>query len=456
MRNLPRPVFLYAILLLTAILYFQPNANAQTSERPNVIFIYADDLGYGDLGCYGATSIQTPYLDQMAEKGIRFTNFYVTSPVCSPSRSALLTGRYQVKSGITRVFFPNSLQGIDADEYTMAEMFKDAGYTTGLIGKWHLGHLPPFLPMEHGFDYWFGLPYSNDMEWAPRKDPPLPLMRDTQIISQPAHQPTLTQRYTSEAINFIARNSDAPFFLYLPHTFPHKPLHVSAEYKGTSAYETYGDVVAELDRSVGEVLKALESFGIAENTLVVFSSDNGPASKGGGMTGGLRGHKATTFEGGIKVPTIAYWPGKIPVGKVVQDPLIMTDWLPTFTSLAGGALPKDRDYDGQNITTVLFDGATLDNRTFYFYFNETLRAIRSGDWKYMRPVLDNPYRQRLEPHGPLLFNLKEDPNETKNLIEVFPEKAEELAAQMKAFEQQIAPVPEPKLKAVPFDDPRQK
>lgn len=424
--------------------------------RPNVIFIYADDLGYGDLSCYGADSIHTPYLDQMAAQGMRFTNFYVTSPVCSPSRAGLLTGRYQVRSGITRVFFPNSLQGIDTSEYTMAEMFRDAGYTTGIIGKWHLGHLPPFLPMEHGFDYWFGLPYSNDMEWKPRKDPPLPLMRNGKIISQPAHQPTLTQRYTAEAINFIGRHREKPFFLYIPHTFPHKPLHVSAEYKGTSPYGKYGDVVQELDRSVGEILKTLEAFGLSENTLVVFSSDNGPSAKGGGKTGGLRGHKATTFEGGIKVPTIAFWPGQIKARQVNTTPLIMTDWLPTFTQLAGGNLPQDRPYDGTDIADQLFGQGELQDRTFYFYFNESLRTVRSGDWKYMRPVRNNPYRQMMEPHGTLLFNLSEDPGETKNLLSAFPEKAKQLEEKIMAFERQIQPLPDPKIKVIPFDDPRKK
>jgi arylsulfatase A-like enzyme len=447
----------WTLFFLTALGWVLPGqAQNPASAPPNVIFIYADDLGYGDLSCYGADSIHTPYLDQMAAEGIRFTNFYVTSPVCSPSRTGLLTGRYQVRSGVTRVFFPNSLQGIDSTEYTMAEMFRDAGYATGIIGKWHLGHLPPFLPMAHGFDYWFGIPYSNDMEWKPRKDPPLPLMRNGKIISQPAHQPTLTQRYTTEAINFIARHREQPFFLYIPHTFPHKPLHVSAEYAGTSPYGKYGDVVQELDRSVGDVLEALSAFGIAENTLVVFSSDNGPAAKGGGKTGGLRGHKATTYEGGIKVPALAWWPGKIKPAQDIAEPLLMTDWLPTFAQLAGSALPEGRPCDGRDISEWLFDKGQPQSRDFFFYFNEHLRTIRSGDWKYMRPVLNNPYRQHLEPHGPMLFNLAKDPNETTNLIEDFPEKARELEQRMAAFEHQIQPVPEPKLKAVPFDDPRNK
>lgn len=445
--------FLFLMLVLSSGLSF--NLTAQKS--PNVIFIYADDLGYGDLSCYGADSIHTPHLDQMAAQGIRFTDFYATSPICSPSRISLLTGRYQVRAGITRVFFPNSLQGIDSTEYTMAEMFKSKGYTTGMVGKWHLGHLPPFLPRQHGFDDWFGLPYSNDMTWKPRKDPPLPLMRNEKIIAQPAHQPTLTQRYTTEAINFISLHRDQPFFLYMPHTFPHKPLFVSAEYENTSALGKYGDVVQELDRSVGKILMVLNQLGIAENTLVIFSSDNGPALKGGGKTGGLRGHKATTFEGGIRVPTLAYWPGTIKPGKVIKTPAIMNDWLPTFADLIGATLPDDLLLDGKDISALLLrNEEKAEARNFFFYFNETLRAVRSGNWKLKLAVNNNPYRQRLNAHEDLLFDLSIDPNETHNLAKEKPQIVQSLKELMNQFENNLGQVPAPKLKAVPFDDPRKK
>jgi len=448
----PYLLIFYLVSLLTVTC--TSNINKEVKRKPNVIFIYADDLGYGDLSCYGADSIHTPYLDAMAKNGIKFTNFYSTSPICSPSRTGLLTGRYQVRAGVTRVFFPNSLQGLDTAEYTMAEMFKENGYVTGIIGKWHLGHLPEFLPMEQGFDYWFGLPYSNDMTWKPRKDPPLPLMRNGEIIDQPTHQQTLTQRYTTEAFNFIARNREKPFFLYIPHTFPHKPLYVSAEYQGTSKFGKYGDVVQELDRSVGEILQALETFGLSENTLVVFSSDNGPTAKGGGLTGGLRGHKATTFEGGIKVPTLAMWKGEIKAGQNISTPAIMTDWLPTFAAITGAQLPKDIPLDGQDISSLLFEGEDDTERDFYFYFNEELRAVRAGKWKYKKAVLENPYRQRLEEHGDLLFNLEEDPNETTNLAASQPEKLKEMQTKMEDFIKNLGEVPAPKLKEVPFDDPR--
>ena len=424
--------------------------------NPNVIFIYADDLGYGDLSCYGSDSIATPYLDQMAADGIKFTNFYTTSPICSPSRAGLLTGRYQVRSGITRVFFPNSLQGIDRSEYTMAELFKENGYTTGLIGKWHLGHLPEYLPNQHGFDYWFGLPYSNDMEWKPRKDPPLPLMRNGEVIAQPVNQKELTQRYSAEAKYFIAKNHKEPFFLYLAHTFPHTPLYVSAEYEGTSSLGKYGDVVQELDRSVGEVLQALKDFNLDENTIVVFSSDNGPVPKAGGSTGGLRGQKATTWDGGIKVPTILQWKAKIAGNQTNETPLIMTDWLPTFASIIKAKLPETT-LDGVDISGHLLEGKDLGDRNLYWYFNEDLRAVRAGKWKYKKAILENPYLQKaLEPHEAALFDLENDPNETINLASRMPEKVEEMERLMQDFQKSLGPLPDPKLEAVPFDDPRKK
>lgn len=424
------------------------------SSPPNVVFIYADDLGYGDLSCYDADSIDTPYLDQMAADGMRFTNFYSTSPICSPSRTGLLTGRYQVREGVTRVFFPNSLQGLDTAAFTMAEMFRAQGYATGIVGKWHLGHLPEYLPMNQGFDYWFGLPYSNDMEWEPRNDPPLPLMRNLAVIDQPAYQPTLTQRYTSEAIQFIAQHRNEPFFLYFPHTFPHKPLHVSAEYAGSSELGKYGDVVQELDRSVGEVLLALETWGLSENTLVIFSSDNGPAARGGGKSGGLRGHKATTFEGGIKVPTIAQWKGKIDPGQVEETPAIMLDWLPTFARLTGYTFTENQPIDGEDIGDLLWGTYVPHDRDFFFYFNEDLRAVRSGRWKYKKAVVNNPYRQPLEAHADLLFDLETDPNETRNLADTQPEKLHELQQTLQRFLEELGEPPEPRLKEVPYADPR--
>lgn len=460
-----KPHVIFASLCVAASACSQQAEKQEETTRPdlpNFVFIYADDLGYGDLGCYGADSIATPNLDSLASEGVRFTDFYSVSPVSSPSRAGLLTGRYPIRNGMTEVFFPNSLQGIDSSEITLAEVLKEQGYATGIIGKWHLGHLPEFLPGQHGFDYYFGLPYSNDMEWEPRHDPPLPLMRNQKIIDQPAYQPTLTQRYAAEAINFMARHRGEPFFLYVPHTFPHKPLHVSAEFKGSSP-NLYGDVVQELDKSVGDIVQALRDLGLEEKTLVVFSSDNGPAKArkprpphiGEGSTGGLRGHKATTFEGGVRVPTIAYWKGKILPGQVVSQPAIMLDWFPTFAKLAGAEVPKDRPLDGEDISPLLFGNAhEAKQDTFYFYWHDEMFAIRIGDWKYKKPYHGSEKRRKIAPHGELLFNLKNDPAESENLIEQNPEMAQKLKAEMKRFHESLGEIPPARDKFVPFDDPR--
>lgn len=437
------------------------NKTTENKEKlPNIVFIYADDLGYGDLSCNGSDSISTPHLDQMAQNGVNFTNFYSCSPVSSPSRAGLLTGRYQVRAGITRVFFPNSLQGIEQQEVTMPELLKEKGYETALVGKWHLGHLPEFHPQKHGFDYFFGLLYSNDMEWAPRHDPPLALMRNNTILDSSVYQPTLTQRYTAEAKYFIAKNQDKPFFLYFAHTFPHKPWYVSAQFKNTANYKNpqhqlYGDCVQELDHSVGEIFKTLKELGLEENTIVVFSSDNGStADLGKPSTGGLRGYKATTFEGGIRVPTLAYWKGNFPAGKKINDPAIMIDWLPTFASIVGVSLPTDCEIDGKNLIPLITGkGKRQGNDEFYFYDNEELQAIRVGKWKYKKAF---PGNRKLDAHGELLFDLETDPYEQNNLIAQKTEKVKELKQKMQDFITNLGDVPEPKLKAKPFDDPRKK
>ena len=448
----------------------QENNSVSTEEgkethttKPNIIFIYADDLGYGDLSANGQEQFSTPYIDQMAKEGANFTSFYSCSPVCTPSRAGFITGRYPVRSGLTRVLFPNSLEGLDKEEVTIAELLKEQGYATGLVGKWHLGCLPEFMPNQHGFDYYFGLPYSNDMEWEPRNDPPTPLYRNDKIIAQPVHQNTLTQRYTAEAKNFIYEHKDQPFFLYFPHTFPHKPLNVSAEYAGSSAWGLYGDVVQELDRSVGEVIALLRELKLDKNTIVVFSSDNGPAGsfKGPGkpgmhgFTGGLRGHKATCFEGGIVVPTVAWWPETIPGGQTISNPAIMMDWYATFAELGGAKVPEDRVVDGENILPMLTEGKKRSKEEFYFYYNEELRAIRSGDFKLKIPFEGNERKGR-KSHDYILTNLIEDQAESNNLYASHKEKADELENKMKSFLDNLGEVPSPKIKEVPFDDPRKK
>ena len=408
---------------------------AAAPKPPNFVVIFCDDLGYGDLGCYGSTTIRTPRLDALAAAGVRFTDFCSAAPVCSPSRAALLTGRYPVRSGITKVLFPQSENGLPDSERTVAELLKARGYATACIGKWHLGHLPPFLPMNHGFDHYFGLPYSNDMENNKRGDPPLPLMRNGAIVEQPANQDTLTRRYTEEAVDFIRRSKDAPFFLYVPHSMPHVPIHCSDAFRGTSQGGLYGDVIEEIDWSVGQIVDALAEAGVAENTLVVFTSDNGPWThykEHGGSPGPLRGQKGTTFEGGMREPGVFYWPGRLKPR--VETAFASTlDLLPTFLALAGGAPPEGVTLDGQDVSPMLLDGTPPAEREFFYFLADNLQSVRRGDWKYKRPFRGKVYGAPLE-HGALLFNLRDDPGETKNLAAEHPDKVAAFEARLAAFE----------------------
>ena len=422
---------------LTLLLVLSPvGAAAQpapTERPPNVIIITADDLGYGDLGSYGHPTIRTPALDRLAAEGQRWTSFYAQAPVCSPSRAALLTGRLHLRSGMfghrTGVFFPDSLAGLPADEVTLAEALRDVGYATGIVGKWHLGHLPPYLPTRHGFDSWFGIPYSNDMDWDlpdgldnrtayfnPDADYwQVPLMRDETEIERPAQQATITRRYTEEAVRFIREHEDEPFFLYVPHSMPHMPLFVSDAYRGRSAAGIYGDVIEEIDWSVGEIVDAVETAGLADRTLVVFTSDNGPWLRfetHAGTAGLLRDGKGTTFEGGMRVPGIFWWPGTIEAG-VTQEVGSSMDLFTTVVSIAGGTIPDDRPIDGVDLSPVLFDAGASPRRTMAYYRMGELFAFRLGAYKVHfitegRYAL-GPARTRHDP--PLLFNLDVDPAE---------------------------------------------
>ncbi len=421
-------------------------AGAETKRPPNFVVIFADDLGYGDLGCYGAEKIKTPNLDQMAQEGLKFTSFYVCAPVCSPSRAGLLTGRYPIRSGLTRVLFPNSKSGIDDSERTIADVLKKSGYTTACIGKWHLGHLAPHLPTRHGFDQYYGIPYSNDMNSTKRGDPPVPLMRNEEIIEQPVDQNTVTKRYTEEAVRFIREQKDTPFFLYMPHTMPHIPLFVSDDFRDKSAGGLYGDVIEEIDWSVGQILAELKAQGLDENTLVVFTSDNGPwlvMQKHGGSAGTLREGKGTTFEGGMRVPCIARWPGKIEAGRVTNEPASTLDFLPTLATLAGGTPPQDRILDGGNIGPQLFGAAKREDFELFYYRNEELRAIRSGKWKLKRPVHTSVYGKRIR-HPVLLFDLESDPEEKNDLSHQDKKRVIQLEHRMKEFHATLGDVPEPK------------
>lgn len=420
---------------------------AQSAERPpNVVIIFADDLGYADLGCFGAKEWATPHLDAMARDGIRFTSFYVSQPVCSASRASLLTGCYANRIGIHGALGPNATHGIHADETTLAEVAKSKGYVTGMVGKWHLGHHPPFLPTRHGFDFYYGLPYSNDMwPFHPTAKqgtyPPLPLIENETAINPdvtPEDQEKLTAAYTERAVKFIDANKDRPFFLYVAHTFPHVPLFVGEKFRGSSPQGLYGDVIQEIDWSVGEILATLNKHGLANDTLVLFTSDNGPWLNYGnhaGSAGPLREGKGTCWEGGVRVPCVARWPGRIPAGSVCHEPVMTIDLLPTVAKLIGAELPK-LPIDGKDIGPLLRNepGAKCPHEAYYFYFQvNQLQALRSGKWKL---ILPHTYRslQGREPGrdgkpvpyqqvkaGLELYNLEADIGETKNLAEEHPE-----------------------------------
>ena len=413
------------------------------TERPNVVLIFTDDQGYGDVGAYGAEGFETPNLDRLAEEGMRFTDFYVAAPVCTPSRAALLTGSYPKRIGLAwRVLFPYSRKGLHPDEVTIAEMLKEEGYATAAIGKWHLGHHEKFLPTRQGFDYYYGIPYSNDMgsHHYERRDftsPPLPILRNEQVVAESPEQASLTRRYTEEALGFIKEHQDEPFFLYLPHSMPHLPIGASERFKGETEHGLYGDVIEEIDWSVGEVLDALDEYEIADNTLVIFTTDNGPVIRPrerlghrAGSAGPLRGHKNTTWEGGMRVPCIMRWPGNIPAGVVTHEMATTMDIMPTVARIVGAEMPEGRITDGKDITSILYDepGATSPYVAFYYYRDDRLQAVRSGKWKLhvYRPEWGRD--NFMQEHGPLLYNLEKDVGETTNVAEEHPDVVQRLQA----------------------------
>lgn len=416
---------------------------AASPRPPNIIIVFADDLGYGDLRCYGAEKIKTPHLDRMAREGMRFTDFYCGAAICSPSRAGLLTGRYHVRMGINTVFFPFSKDGLDASEITLAQLLKAQGYATACIGKWHLGHLPEFLPTRRGFDYYYGIPYSNDMDVEKRGDPPVPLMRGEEIIEQPVDQHTLTKRYTEEAVRFIGEHHQEPFLVYLPHTMPHVPLFVSENFEGLSEGGLYGDVVEEMDWSMGRILDALDKHDIDEHTLLIFTSDNGPwLSYGdhGGSAGPLREGKGTTFEGGMRVPCIMRWPGHIEAGRVERSVASTLDFLPTCAALTGAKMPDDRAMDGQDISPVLSGRGQRAHQDMHFFHQGQLQAYRSGKWKLKRPFKGKIYGKKVQ-HPALLFDLEADPGEQNNLAGEYPEQAARMDAAMNRFWESLQPLP---------------
>ncbi|HEV2294008.1 MAG TPA: sulfatase [Tepidisphaeraceae bacterium] len=431
--------------LLLSLLPVSVRAQERPASLPNVILVFADDLGYGDLGCYGGKN-PTPNLDRMAEQGIRFTDFYVAQPLCTASRAALLTGCYPNRIGLLGALGPRAQIGINDRETTLAELFKSRGYATAIFGKWHLGHLPQFLPTRHGFDEFYGLPYSNDM-WPKHptmKFPDLPLMEGEQTLELNPDQTKLTTSITQRAVDFIERKRGEPFFLYVPHPMPHVPLFVSDKHAGKSGQGPYGDVIQEVDWSVGQILEVLKCHDLDQRTLVIFTSDNGPwLSYGdhGGSARPLREGKGTTFEGGVRVPCLMRWPGQIPAGTVSGAPAGTIDLLPTLAKLIGVELQRDeRSIDGRDIWPLISGkpDATSPREALFFYWNQELQAVRSGKWKlhlphgYPRP---NPPGSGGQP-GPVkpmrielsLYDLEQDPGETLNVAADHPDVVKRLEA----------------------------
>lgn len=423
-------VFLRTLIFLFIPLYTSLTVYSQ--KQPNIVIIFTDDMGYGDAGVYGHPTIRTPNLDRMAEEGMKFTQFYTAASVCTPSRAGLLTGRLPVRSGMMsrefRVLFPFSAKGIPENEITIAEALKEQGYATAAVGKWHLGHETPYLPTDNGFDSYYGIPYSNDMDneaW-----PPVPLMMDKQVIEAPADQTTLTKRYTEESLEFIQENRDQPFFLYLAHTFPHIPLFASGDFLGTSSRGLYGDVIEEIDWSTGAIMDGLIELGLEENTFVFFTSDNGPwltEDQEGGSAGLLKDGKGTTWEGGMRVPALAWWPGTVQAGEVTQALGTTMDLFTTSLSLAGAEVPEDRIIDGVDLTPVLTGTADSVLDVIFYYRSEDLYAVRKGPWKAHFITQSAYVGDELVSHDPPeLYHLEIDPSERFNVASEHPEIISEI------------------------------
>ncbi len=459
------------LLVSLALLLLMPIAALNAAEsangaKPNVVLIFIDDLGYGDIGPFGNTKHKTPNLDQLAKEGRKFTSFYAT-PVCSMSRACLLTGCYNVRVSIPGVMFPGAKNGLNPNETTLAEIVKPQGYATTCIGKWHLGHREPFLPTKQGFDSYFGIPYSNDMTIDPEharfaKDcvfregmteekaragairNTVPLMRGDEVVEYPADQSTLTKRYTEEAIKFITANQAKQFFLYLPHSMVHVPLAASEAFRGKSEGGLFGDAVEEMDWSVGQIMKTLSDLKLDEKTLVIFTSDNGAAS---GSSAPWRGKKGTTFEGGVREPCIMRWPGRIPAGTTCNQIAGNIDVLPTLAKLVGTEVSKDRVIDGRDISSLILNDNAPAVRDTHLYFNggSNLAAIRQGDWKLF---LIDPTTPRNTPAGRRnanrnsetslpLFNLKDDPAETTDVAEKHADVVARLKEEAQRREKEI-------------------
>ena len=455
-------------ILLANFLFLFLALGLWAKRPPNVVIMFMDDMGYADIGPFGAKGYPTPNLDRMAEEGRKFTDFYVTQAVCSASRAGLLTGCYNVRVGILGALGPKSTIGINPKEVTIAEICKQKGYATACYGKWHLGHLKKFLPMQHGFDDYFGLPYSNDM-WPyhpgvlhlPMKErvkrwPNLPLIDGNEVVNPAVtgkDQEQLTTQYTERAVSFIEKNKEKPFFVYIPHSMVHVPLYVSDKFKGKSKAGLFGDVMMEVDWSVGQIMKALRRHNLEKDTLFVFTSDNGPWLNYGDHAGSaapLREGKGTMFDGGCKEPTLAWWPGTIPANSVCREPAMTIDLLPTIAGLIGAELPKHR-IDGKDIRPLFTDDeAKSPQEAYYLYYGNQLQAVRQGKWKLHFPhgyrtmagkpggTGGIPTRYSQAKIGLSLFDLEKDVGESKDLSKEHPDVVKRLSALGDSFNKDLA------------------
>jgi len=415
------------------------------AEKPNIILINCDDLGYGDLACYGSKVNNTPNLDAMARRGIRFTDYHVMSPVCSASRAALLTGCYPQRLGFPGVLFPGDAKGLHPDEITIADVLREQGYATKIVGKWHCGDQPEFLPTRHGFDEYYGLPYSNDMGIQGRpenrhKRTPLPLLRGEEVIQEQPDQRGLTERYAEQCVRFIRDNAKGPFFLYLAHMYVHVPLFVPHRFLRQAANGPYGGAVECIDWAAGVIFFELRRLGIDENTIVIFTSDNGSsAGDGGGSNAPLRGKKFTTWEGGQRVPFIVQWPGEIPAGKTCDELVTAMDLMPTLARITGTSEPADRTIDGKDITPLIFGdrGATSPHEGMYYYRLDYLQAVRKGKWKLHFARMKDKVFARGEQIPPELYDLDSDIAESNNVADEHPEIVKDLLAEADKARQEL-------------------
>jgi arylsulfatase A-like enzyme len=445
---------------LTTFLLFSALTNLNAENKVNVVLIFADDQGYGDLGCFGSKKIKTPNIDQMAKEGRKFTNFMVASPVCTPSRAALLTGCYPKRVGLHQhVLFPSSNKGLHPQEYTLADHFKSQGYATACYGKWHLGHHPETLPRQNGFDHYFGIPYSNDMNHPDNKGKPkggpdgmdilwndpestltkwkTPLIENEKIVELPVDQRTITRRCTDKAISFIQKNKGKPFFVYVPHSMPHIPLYVPDEIRDPNPLNAYTCVIEHIDSEVGRIIKTIKDLNLDKNTIVIYTTDNGPwlpFKHHGGSAGPLREGKGTTFEGGQRVPCVMWGPSRIPAGSVCEELMGTIDLLPSLAAITQKSLPAKNKIDGIDASHLILGTGTTPRKEFLHYTSRgELEGIRSGDWKLLR----KKPRNKKQGETIMLFNLSKDVGEENNLASEQPAIVARLSSRMKELDQEI-------------------